>query len=250
MSSTAEQFKRYQESPASHLRYEQAQRNLVELHDLKSPLRVLDAAGGNGLNTEFMLQRGHTVTLLDNDPEMLKQAKERIGPMGLLARCTLVDGTVEGVADQVPHNHFDLVICHHAIEYTKEAPAVLRAFGKVLRSGGELSLVTLNPVSEVIRAIVFKHDPELARSRVTDLRYDARWFGNAIMYTFEDVVRWGEEAGLKLRDYRAIRVLADLLGERLTSANEESALKLELELAGREPYRRFGRYFQLCMRKS
>ena len=75
---TAEVFARYQQSAAGRLRYELAQQNLERLHDLSHPLRVLDAAGGNGMNTEFLLRQGHTVTLLDSDPEMLQQAHQKL----------------------------------------------------------------------------------------------------------------------------------------------------------------------------
>src|SRR5262249_42702177 len=68
---TAGAFVKYQESVASRLRYELAQHNLEQCHNLHRSLNVLDAAGGNGLNAEYFLRLGHRVTLLDYDPAML-----------------------------------------------------------------------------------------------------------------------------------------------------------------------------------
>jgi S-adenosylmethionine-dependent methyltransferase len=248
---TAGIFARYQQSAAGRLRYELAQHNLEELHDLSRPLRVLDAAGGNGMNTEFFLHQGHTVTLLDSDPEMLQQAHKRLVELNLLERCQLVEGTLEEVTDLLAMEQFDLILCHHVLEYTDDSLHILKALQEVAAPAGELSLITLNPVSEVIRAIVFRRDPALARSTLTDLSYDAKWFGQATLYPWEQITAWADQAGWLLQDFRAIRVLADYIPEEeLTEAREQDLLRLEKELAGLEPYRRFGRYIQFCFRRQ
>jgi SAM-dependent methyltransferase len=247
---TALRFARYQDSLASRLRYEQAQRNLAELHDLARPRRVLDAAGGNGLNTEFLLRRGHAVTLLDADPEMLRQASERLEREGLLARCELHEGTLETMGGSLPHGRFDLILCHHAIEYSREPRRVFAGFRDLTGPGGEVSLVTLNPVSEVIRAAVFRRDAALARQKLGDLHYDARWFGHATLYPFEQIEAFAEEADLAVGDFRAQRVLADYIPEEQASGQADAVLALEHDLAAREPYRRFGRYLQFRLERS
>ena len=247
---TAEQFVRYQDSLASRLRYEQAQRNLGELHDLGRPLRVLDAAGGNGLNAEYLLHRGQAVTLLDSDPEMLREARERLAPAGLLERCEFVEGTLEGMGKLLPHGSFDLILCHHAIEYSPSPRQIFGAFRDLSRAGGEVSLITLNPVSEVVRAAVFRRYAALARRKLTDLAYDARWFGQATHYPLEQIREWAEEADLRLDDFRALRVLADYIPEEQATGQADAVLELENDLAGREPYRRFGRYLQFRLVRS
>jgi ubiquinone/menaquinone biosynthesis C-methylase UbiE len=207
---------------------------------------VLDAAGGNGLNTEFLLRRGHAVTLLDSDPEMLRQARERLGTAGLLERCELVEGTLEGMGAKLPHGRFDLILCHHAIEYSKSPQQIFAGFRDLSSPGGEVSLITLNPVSEVIRAAIFLRDAALARGKLADQRYDARWFGQATLYTLERIQEWAQEVGLRLVDFRAMRVLADYIPEEQASPQADAVFALEHELAAREPYRRFGRYLQFC----
>lgn len=245
--STAAQLALYQNSLASRLRYWQAQHNLAALHDLGRPLRVLDAAGGNGINTEFLLRQGHTVTLIDADPEMLCQASERLGAADLMQRCELREANIEEMADAFPHGSFDLILCHHIIEYSKNPPKILAGCRQLLDAKGKISLITLNPVSEVIRAAVFRHDAMLARDKLDDGAYDARWFGHATTYPFEQILDWTREVGLTLVDFRALRVLADYIPELKANAQAEALLQLELELAEREPYRRFGRYLQFCL---
>ena len=247
---TAQRFTRYQDSLASRLRYEQAQHNMEALHDLERPLRVLDAAGGNGLNTEWLLERGHSVTLLDSDPDMLDEARARMKPLGLFDRCELVLGTLEGVSERVPHGSFDLILCHHAIEYSDQSPKIFRGFHRAAAEDGELSLITLNPVSEVIRAVVFRRDAALAQEKLSDLGYDAKWFGQATLYPFEQIREWAEQAGWGLGDFRAIRVLADYISEEDGRPQASALIALEEALAHCEPYRRFGRYLQFCLQKD
>src|SRR5258706_15923839 len=91
---TATIFSRYQKSPTGRLRYVLAQDNLTRLHRLDSPLTVLDAAGGNGINGEWLLGRGHSVTVLDHDAEMLSQARGRLDSRGLSGRCTFAQGAI------------------------------------------------------------------------------------------------------------------------------------------------------------
>ena len=251
LETTAKNFAQYHKSAASRLRYEQAQRNLEELHRLSGPLRILDAAGGNGLNTEFLLALGHTVTLLDANPEMLQQAQERMARRNLLERFEMVEGTLEAAPQLLPEGEFDLILCHHVLEYTDASPQILKGFAELAVDRGELSLITLNPVSEVIRAVIFRHDPALARSKLTDRSYDARWFGQATLYPFEQVLEWAQQTGWSLGDFRAIRVLADYMPqEELTDALERELAQLEMDLAGCDPYRSFGRYLQFCLTKS
>ncbi len=223
---TAEIFARYQRSVAGRLRYELAQRNMEKLHDLSRPLLVLDAAGGNGRNTEFLLRQGHMATLLDSDPEMLQQAHGRLAELNLLERCQLVEGTLEGITELLSAEQFDLILCHHILEYTDDSLHILKALWELAVPAGELSLITLNPISEVIRAIVFRRDPALARSKLTDLSYDAKWFGQATLYPVDQITAWAEQSGWSLRDFRAIRVLADYIPE------EEWTEDREQEVAG------------------
>ena len=248
--STANAYLRYQETAASRLRYTLAQMNMAQLHDLARRLTVLDAAGGNGLNTEFLARAEHRITLDDVDPQMLAQARDRLDRLGVLSRCVLVQGRLEEVAEALRGRQFDLIVCHHALEYLSNVPAVFQAFHRLSGMGGELSVITLNPVSEVIRSIVFQHDPESARARLKDLRYDAKWFGQATLYPMDELVSWAAQAGWTLYGYRGIRVLADYFPQsQMTVAKEAELLRLEEELGGLEPFRRFGRYLQFAFKR-
>jgi S-adenosylmethionine-dependent methyltransferase len=246
---TAQAFVQYQRSVASRLRYGLAEANLRECHDLSRPLRAIDAAGGNGINAEFLLALGHHVTIYDADPEMLAQARARIEARGLQAQCRLVQGTLEDIADTLGGDHFDLILCHHVLEYIADGLRVLQGLHGLAAPHGELSLITLNPVSEVLRAVVFQRDPAQAAQKLADLSYDAKWFGTARLYPLEDILARADAAGWQLKEFRGMRVLADYVSEQEAQPREAELLRLETQLATLEPYRRIGRYLQFAFRR-
>ncbi len=154
------------------------------------------------------------------------------------------------MATAFPEASFDLVLFHHIVEYLEDPLRAFRDLITLTARGGELSLITLNPVSEVIRAIVFRKDADLANSKLADLGYDAKWFGRARLYSLEQILRWANLSGWALGDFRGIRVLADYIPEvEYTEGKEQQATHLEEKLAGMEPYRRIGRYLQFCFKK-
>lgn len=64
-----------QHSPWLRLRYELAHRNLVRHLD-PSPLRILDAGGGNARDALPLAMLGHTVTVVDFSAAMLADARQ------------------------------------------------------------------------------------------------------------------------------------------------------------------------------
>lgn len=246
---TADSLARYQKSIASRLRHRLAQQFIEDCHDVSRPLKVLDAGGGNGLNAECFLARGHHVTIFDSNPEMLEHARARLQGLNLLARCQFVEGRLEAVAEVLDKARFDLILCHHVLEYIDDGLQVLASVGRLAAPQGELSLITLNPVSEVIRAMIFQHDPAQAELKLTDLAYDAKWFGQARLYELEQITARADDAGWQLHDFRGMRILADYVPQQLAETREEGILHLEKTLGSLEPFRRFGRYLQFCFKR-
>ena len=242
---TVRRYNEYQKTPSSRLRNRLAIEGISRLHEIRSGLHVLDAAGGNGLITEHFLQNGHDVTLLDRNPAMIEEARSRLSAAGLMDGCQLVVGDLRAAPDLLPLASYDLVLLHHVVEYMNDVPSVLAGLRRQVRREAELSMITLNPVSEVIRAVLFRRDAVAARAKLTDLDYDARWFGAARLYEQDQLLSWAESTGWCLKDFRGMRVLSDYIpDDAIDSTLEDELFELELELGGREPYRRFGRYLQ------
>jgi S-adenosylmethionine-dependent methyltransferase len=141
---------------------------------------------------------------------------------------------------------FDLVLMHHVIEYLPKPVTILRQLAERVKRGGELSLITLNPVSEVLRRIHFDASPQLAYERLTSCCYDAQWFGDARLYTDDELAAMLSDAGWHTFDQRGMRIFFDYTDETLSDDENyrQAMLKLEMTVSGERPYRDISRYRQ------
>src|SRR5262249_10511015 len=133
-----------------------------------------------------------------------------------------VEGGLEGIGALLPSQTVDLVVWHHALGDVADGVGVRKRVYPLASRDGQVSLITLNPVSEAVRAAVFQRDASAALSKLDDLRYDAKWFGNAHLYPLEDILARAADAGWTLRDFRGIRVLSDYVPDAEAAAQEDT----------------------------
>jgi demethylmenaquinone methyltransferase / 2-methoxy-6-polyprenyl-1,4-benzoquinol methylase len=104
-------------------------RFLVARMDVASGDTVLDIATGTGaVALELIRQKGCTVVGLDQSPEMLEEARERLGPSVRL---------VEGTAERLPFDDesFDGLTFTYLLRYVADPAATLRELTRVVRRG-------------------------------------------------------------------------------------------------------------------
>jgi ubiquinone/menaquinone biosynthesis C-methylase UbiE len=101
--------------------------------------RVLELGCGTGNLTARLAARGATVTAIDQDPEMLAVAREKLGGE---PRVTLQEMAAVEIADRFPAGHFDAVAGTLVLsEMSEDEQAyVLAAARRVLRPGGRLAV--------------------------------------------------------------------------------------------------------------
>ncbi len=101
------------------------------------PARVLELGCGTGNLTARLLARGATVTAIDQDPEMLAVARDKLGGKPGLA---LQEMAAVEIADRFPAGSFDAVAGTLVLsEMSEDEQAyVLAAARRVLRPGGRL----------------------------------------------------------------------------------------------------------------
>jgi demethylmenaquinone methyltransferase/2-methoxy-6-polyprenyl-1,4-benzoquinol methylase len=95
--------------------------------------RVLDVATGTGAVTrELIRQHGCTVVGLDQSPEMLAEARRRLGDDVEL---------VEGRAEELPFADasFDALTFTYLLRYVDDPAATLRELARVVRPGGTIA---------------------------------------------------------------------------------------------------------------
>jgi demethylmenaquinone methyltransferase / 2-methoxy-6-polyprenyl-1,4-benzoquinol methylase len=90
---------------------------------------VLDVATGTGLVAAELLRRGFDVTGLDQSPEMLEVARDR-----LAGRARIVEGSAEALP--FPDGAFDHLTVTYLLRYVDDPEATLVELSRVVRSGG------------------------------------------------------------------------------------------------------------------
>src|SRR5919197_598524 len=93
---------------------------------------VLDVATGTGLDAAQLLRRGYQVTALDQSPEMLGVARERLD-----GRVELVEGSAESLP--FPDAAFDHLTFTYLLRYVDDPQATLAELARVVRPDGTLA---------------------------------------------------------------------------------------------------------------
>jgi SAM-dependent methyltransferase len=107
--------------------------------------RILDVGGGTGaLALRLHEAMGAQVTVLDPTPQMLRYVPAD-GPVV----------AVLGVAEAMPFgdDEFDAVIVTDAFHHFRDQPGAVREFARVVRPGGGVVVVELDPSGFVMRVI-------------------------------------------------------------------------------------------------
>ena len=95
---------------------------------------VLDVATGTGAVARLLLERGCTVTGLDQSPGMLAVARPRLGD-----RARFVEGRAESLP--FPDASFDALTVTYLLRYVDEPGEVLRELARVVRPGGVVAML-------------------------------------------------------------------------------------------------------------
>ncbi|MDE3069305.1 MAG: class I SAM-dependent methyltransferase [Acidobacteriota bacterium] len=120
--------------------------------------RVLDVATGTGLVAEALVRRlGCEVTGLDQSPEMLAKAQERLdGDRGLASHVKLVEGTAERLPFAA--GEFDHLTFTYLFRYVDDPAATLRELARVVRPGGRIAALEFGvPPLPPLRALWSVH---------------------------------------------------------------------------------------------
>lgn len=105
--------------------------------------RVLDAGCGPGIYAAELVARGAHVTALDESPEMVRLAQDRLGTDVEVRRHRLGD-RLDWLADA----SVDLVIMALVLHHVSDRVGALRELARVLASDGRLVLSTTHPTHD------------------------------------------------------------------------------------------------------
>ncbi len=164
---------------------------------------VLDVATGTGAVARALVHKGCRVVGVDQSPEMLAEARRRVGD-----RVVLVEGRAEELP--FPDASFDALTFTYLLRYVEDPAATLRELARVVRPGGTIAMLEFGlprglwrPLWELYVRVVL---PGLGRLISPGWHEVGRFLGPSIrgFHARHDVVALWREAGIA--DVRARRM--------------------------------------------
>ncbi|MET7402768.1 methyltransferase domain-containing protein [Dactylosporangium sp. NPDC005572] len=221
-----------------------------ELARAGRPMTALDVGGGTGGFAVPLARAGHTVTVVDPSPDALAALIRRAAEAGVGERVSAVQGDGDGLADLVPPESVDLVLCHSMLEVVDDPHKVVAALAATLRPGGAASVVVASRAAAVLAKAIGGH---LAAASLLVASPDGRGDTRDRLrrrYSAETATELLSEAGLTVEQIHGVRVVADLVPGTVAESEPEALQAFELALAGLPPYRDIATQLHLLARKS
>ena len=214
------------------------------------PLDILDAGGGNGVETMPLALEGHRLTLLDSSAAMLADG-ERLAAENNISLKT-IHGSVLDLGALVQPASYDLILLHNVIQYLDEAevPKLLASLHQALRPGGTLSLVSVNRHSSTLAKAIVHAEFEEALGQLDSKHQYSRAFDHTIRaYTAEEMRSLLCDANFKVTNHYGVRIFIDYIADNELKHDEEKYAEieaLERELTDKFPFKHLARTFQLA----
>lgn len=219
-----------------------------------APAQILDAGGGNGVEALALARQGYRVTLLDSAAAMLAEARQTAIAEGLADRCVIIQGDVAQMGEHVPPATFDAVLCHNVLQYVPDVPQLLADLGHVLRSGGLLSLLSINRHSVPFQAAFLHHDLERALRSLDERQQLTTIFATPMtLFTADEAITMLEGQGFTIIAHVGIRCICDYWGSNEEKQRPEVMAQieaLERRLMHTHPYKDLARYYQILARRG
>jgi len=221
-----------------------------ELARTDRPLNALDVGGGTGGFAVPLARAGHTVTVVDASPDALASLTRRAAEAGVGERVSAVQGDGDGLADLIPSQSIDLVLCHSLLEVVDDPHKVVTALAATLRPGGAASVVVANRVAAVLAKAI---GGNLAAAALLVASPDGRGDARDRLrrrYSAETATALLDDCGLSVEQIHGVRIVADLVPGTVAESEPEALAAFELALAGTPPYRDIATQLHLLARKS
>ncbi|ADP81361.1 methyltransferase [Pseudofrankia inefficax] len=221
------------------------------------PGRILDVGGGEGTQARALARLGYEVTICDPDPEMLRQADERLSgaDAAVRDRITLVHGDGHDAASLVGGG-WDGVLCHGVLMYLTDPAALLHVLADVTGAGGVISVVGKNATALALRAglqgrwrdtlSLLDEEPRAAAGTVTEIGNLGVPSRGDDPHQIRDLL---SAAGTEPLAWYGIRVLTDHLGDTPPGPDLDTVVEAEWRAGERDPYRQVARLYHLIHRR-
>ena len=214
-----------------------------------TPLRILDAGGGQAQFSLNFAKAGHSVVICDISAEMLKLAEQEVIAQNLQSKVQLIHCAIQDLSQHLVEDarEFDVVLCHAVMEWVANPQELLATLMVYIKSEGFLSLTFYN-----LHSLIYKN---LLRTNFKKIQEED--FGGSRgsltpinpLYP-EQVFKWLNELPLSRLTTSGIRVFHDyIFNEEHRERDPQSVIELELVFSRKLPYQLLGRYIHVLSQK-
>jgi len=241
------------ELPWAKLKYKLVQANLAK-HLEQNQMRILDAGGGNGLDSVPFAIKGNSIDIVDYSQEMLTDVQRRAAQENIQERITTHLADVKSISNLFPDSQFDLILCHNVLQYVEDVPALFSSFSKLLKPDGIISIVSINRYSTPYHAAFLDGNLSEAYTQLNQRTSNARIFDTMITsYCADEIGEMLKMVDIIPENDYGIRCICDYWGDNERKSDPvifEQIERLEFALTDRHPYKLLARYFQIVARKA
>lgn len=222
---------------------------MPELAPAGRSLQILDVGAGLGHISQWLLQRGHHLTVSEPSAEMLGAARDRLD-----AVCRAPDQALTYLPlalQQLPERgeRHDLVICHAVLEWLADPAAALHALRSLVRPGGAVSLAFYNRDALIYKNLIKGQFRKLQRNQLAG--EGKRSLTPQQPLDPRQVDEWVDQAGFTCVHQTGVRVFHDYMPEPFKSdADMQQVIEQELQYSRHPAYRHLGRYVHCWLRPT
>lgn len=224
--------------------FEVVTRSLL-MHLPQVPQRVVDVGGGFGQQAIMLAEAGHTVVVVDIDPNMLAIARDLLSREShdVQSRVELVLGDGSSASDAVGTG-FDLACCHSVLMYEDQPTPMLVELVNLVRPGGLISVVSLNTEAYAMRSGLQGRWQDAARM-LESADLVCAGLIQTRKHSRDEITRILEEAGATVSTWHGVGVFTDHLTETIVVDDPNVVYDVEWLAGNRDPYRQVARCFHL-----
>lgn len=205
--------------------------------------KILDFGSGLGITANH-LARNNDVVAIERNADMVEM---RICENNY----EQIIGDIEQLRKQ-EDNSFDVVVCHNALEYSKDRKDIFREFYRVLKPNGIISIVKHNHEGRIMQKIVFENNLDEALSLLNGEASNAAYFGQINYYTITDVKEWIGDLDINIEKVLGVRTFFALHPNneiRYDPIWQEKMFEIEMKVCNMDEYRNISFYNHVLLKK-
>ena len=211
------------------------------------PLRILDVGAGLGHVSEWLLLRGHHLTVSEPSQEMLEATRERLESITAASNVTYLQLPLQALPQR--SEQYDLVICHAVLEWLADPAAALQLLSQLVAPSGAISLAFYNRDALAYKNLIKGQFHKLRANQLAG--QGKRSLTPQQPLDPREMALWSSAAQLTIKNSSGVRVFYDYMPEPFKSQSSlEDLIDQELHYSQHPAYSHLGRYLHWWLKPA